>query len=80
MPSSRLGRIQPAILVLDGVAVTVVIVAGFLGTGSAVGLVLLIVGIVLVQVTWIPVLAGRRTSRTSQSSVHPADSEGDVGG
>jgi uncharacterized membrane protein len=73
MASSQLHRIQPAVLVLDGVAVTLVIVAGFLGTGSAAGLALLVIGIVLVQVTWIPVLAGRRASAASRSSVHPAD-------
>lgn len=80
MTSSQLQRIQPAVLVLDGVAVTLVIVAGFLGTGSAAGLVLLVIGIVLVQVTWIPIIAGRRANRTSRSSVHPADPEGGVGG
>jgi hypothetical protein len=50
-----------------------------LGTGSAAGLALLVIGIVLVQVTWIPVLAGRRASTASRSSVHPVDPEGGVG-
>jgi hypothetical protein len=77
MASSQLRRIQPAVLLLDGIAVALVIVAGFLGTGSAAGFALLVIGIVLVQVTWIPVLAGRRASR---SSIPPANPEGGMGG
>ena len=61
------------ILVLDGLALTLLIVGGFLGTGST-RLAFLITGFVLVQVTWVLVVLARRERRKGRSSIHRVDS------
>ena len=60
MPPSARDRNRAWIYVLDGLAVILIITGAAIGAGSSPGITLIIVGVVLVQVAWIPVLQRKR--------------------
>jgi UPF0716 family protein affecting phage T7 exclusion len=52
------------VVLIDTAALILVIVGGVIGTKSGAGVALIVVGIILLQVTWIPLMKGRRNRRT----------------
>jgi uncharacterized membrane protein len=60
MPLSARARKRAWIYALDGLAVILMIAGAAIGAGSSPGITLIIVGVVLVQVAWIPVVQRKR--------------------